>query len=76
MADNLSPEMEKVLSQAKAYGDWFSIQHHPDAPVIARHQTVKALFRRGLLERVEITRYRADMPITARVDVQYRFKQS
>lgn len=70
----LTPEMERVLADARTYDDWFSISHHPMSPVRARHQTVKALYRRGYLERLERARYRADMALVIGYDILYRFK--
>lgn len=67
--------MERVLAEAKAYGDWFSILHRRDSPVVGRWQTIEALYRRGLLERRAFTHYRVSTRNPLRRRVQYRFKE-
>lgn len=69
----LSPAMWDALQQAQAYGDWFSVQSAIDAPVRAKHQTIKALCRRHYLERLERQKYNA-MGQQCGVDVLYKIK--
>lgn len=70
----MTEQMKRALAEAKAYGDWFSITHAFGSPVRARHQTIRALHRLGLLDYVSVTRYNA-MGQPCGAYGQYRYKE-